>query len=53
MMVPVEELIANVENPNRLSSELSEDGKVVYKNNSIKPDYKQAQVAHLIILICF
>jgi hypothetical protein len=21
-----------------------EDGKVVYKNNSIKPDYKQAQV---------
>jgi hypothetical protein len=43
--VPVEELIANVENPNhRSSSELSlEDGKVVYKNNSIKPDYKQAQ----------
>jgi hypothetical protein len=27
-----------------LSSELSEDGKVVYKNNSNKPDYKQAQV---------
>jgi hypothetical protein len=49
-----EELIANVENPNhRSSSELSlEDGKVVQKNNS-KPDYKQAQKAHLIILICF
>jgi hypothetical protein len=37
-----------------LSSELLplEDG-VVYKNNSIKPDYKQAQVGTPIGLICF
>jgi hypothetical protein len=36
-----------VENPNHRSFKrtfLLEDGKVVYKNNSIKPDYKQAQV---------
>ncbi|MEZ7499751.1 B12-binding domain-containing radical SAM protein [Flavobacterium sp. Arc3] len=45
--VPIEELIANIENPNHNSFKrtfLLEDGKVVYKNNSLKPDYKQAQV---------
>jgi hypothetical protein len=43
--VPVR-LIANVENPNHRSFKNFplEDGKVVYKNNSNKPDYKQAQV---------
>jgi hypothetical protein len=42
--VPIEDLIANIENPNHNSFKelLSlEDGKVVTKNNS-KADYKQA-----------
>ena len=45
--VPIEELIFNLENPNANSYKrtfLLEDGKVVYKNNSLKHDYKQAQV---------
>ncbi|MES2239933.1 MAG: radical SAM protein [Bacteroidota bacterium] len=45
--VPVEELIANVENPNYnlfKRTFLLEEGKVVYKNNSTKSDYKQSQV---------
>jgi hypothetical protein len=42
--VPVEELIANKPNQSFKRTFLLEDGKVVYKNNSIKPDYKQAQV---------
>jgi hypothetical protein len=44
---PVEELIANIEDPNYNSYKrtfLLEDGNVVYKNNSTKPDYKQSQV---------
>jgi hypothetical protein len=44
---PIEELIANIENPNHNSYKrtfLLEGGKVVYKNNSTKPDYKQSQV---------
>jgi hypothetical protein len=49
---PIEELITNVtlsavEGPNANSYKrtfLIEDGKVVYKNNSTKPDYKQSQV---------
>jgi hypothetical protein len=44
---PIEELIANIENPNHNSYKrtfLLENGKVVYKNNSTKPDYKQSQV---------
>lgn len=45
--LPVELLIANIQNPN--SNEFKrtfilEDGKVVYKNNSTRPDYKQSQV---------
>lgn len=45
--VPVEELIVNVENPNYNAFKrtfLLENGKVVYKNNSTKSDYKQSQV---------
>jgi hypothetical protein len=51
--VPIEELIFNLENPNDVTSSdekrykrtfLLEDGKVVYKNNSLKHDYKQAYV---------
>jgi hypothetical protein len=45
--VPVEELIANIETPNYNSYKrtfLLEEGKVVYKNNSAKSDYKQSQV---------
>lgn len=45
--VPIEELIFNLENPNSNSYKrtfLLEDGKVVYKNNSLKHDYKQAFV---------
>ena len=45
--VPIEELIFNLENPNSNSYKrtfLLENGEVVYKNNSIKHDYKQAQV---------
>ncbi|MFA9191720.1 B12-binding domain-containing radical SAM protein [Flavobacterium sp. FZUC8N2.13] len=45
--VPIEELISNIENPTYDSFKrtfLLENGKVVYKNNSLKPDYKQSQV---------
>ncbi|SFE77749.1 B12-binding domain-containing radical SAM protein [Flavobacterium xueshanense] len=45
--MPIEELISNIENPDYDSYKrtfLLEDGKVVYKNNSNKPDYKQSQV---------
>lgn len=45
--VPIEELIFNLENPTSNSFKrtfLLEDGKVVYKNNSLKHDYKQAYV---------
>ncbi|SDX69792.1 Radical SAM superfamily enzyme YgiQ, UPF0313 family [Flavobacterium degerlachei] len=45
--LPIEELIANIENPNHNSFKrtfLLDDGKVVYKNNSVKQDYKQSQV---------
>ena len=49
--VPIEELISNIESRN-LGTDYSaykrtfllEDGKVVYKNNSLKHDYKQSQV---------
>ncbi|HSD05747.1 B12-binding domain-containing radical SAM protein [Flavobacterium sp.] len=44
---PIEELIANIENPNYNSYKrtfLLEDGKVIYKNNSTQHDYKQSQV---------
>jgi hypothetical protein len=45
--LPVELLNSKILNPN--SNEFKrtfilEDGKVVYKNNSLKPDYKQSQV---------
>ena len=45
--LPLELLISNVQNPN--SNEFKrtfilENGKVIYKNNSTKPDYKQSQV---------
>ena len=45
--VPIEELIFNLENPNSNSYKrtfLLENGEVVYKNNSLKHDYKQAFV---------
>ncbi|WPO79054.1 B12-binding domain-containing radical SAM protein [Flavobacterium sp. KACC 22761] len=52
--VPIEELIFNLENPNSATSSevekrykrtfLLENGEVVYKNNSLKHDYKQSQV---------
>jgi len=45
--VPIEELIANVENPEYnlyKRTFLLENGEVVYKNNSLKNDYKQAYV---------
>ena len=45
--VPVEELIKNVENPTYKSFKrtlLVEDEKVVYRNDSIKNDYKQSEV---------
>jgi hypothetical protein len=44
---PIEELISSIENPDANSYKrtfLLEDGKVVYKNNSLKHDYKQSQV---------
>jgi hypothetical protein len=49
--MPIEELISNIESRN-LGTDynsykrtfLLEDGKVVYKNNSLKHDYKQSQV---------
>ncbi|WP_426484174.1 B12-binding domain-containing radical SAM protein [Flavobacterium sp. 2] len=45
--VPIEELIFNLENPDSNSFKrtfLLENGEVVYKNNSLKHDYKQSQV---------
>lgn len=49
--VPIEELIFNIESQNfgtdyntYKRTFLLEDGKVVYKNNSLKHDYKQSQV---------
>lgn len=45
--VPIEELISSIENPDYNSFKrtfLLEEGKVVYKNNSTKSDYKQSQV---------
>jgi hypothetical protein len=54
--VPLEELITNIEDPNYNSYKrtfLLEDGKVVYKNNSVKQDYKQSQLGTRIILTCF
>ena len=45
--VPIEELIRHIENPNYYSFKrtfILENGKVVYKNNSLQPDYKQAQL---------
>ena len=45
--VPVEEVIHNLENPTYNTFKrtlLLEEGKVVYKNNSAKSDYKQSQV---------
>jgi hypothetical protein len=45
--VPIEELIFNLENPGSDSYKrtfLLKNEKVVYKNNSLKHDYKQAQV---------
>lgn len=49
--VPIEELISNIESRNfgtdynaYKRTFLLEDGKVVYKNNSLKHDYKQSQV---------
>ena len=45
--VPVEELIKNIENPTHNSFKrtfMLEEGKVVYKNNSAKTDYKQSEV---------
>ncbi len=45
--MPIEELIFNIENPKYNSYKrtfLLENGKVVYKNNSLKHDYKQSQV---------
>lgn len=48
---PIEELISNIESRNfgtdynlYKRTFLLEDGKVVYKNNSLKHDYKQSQV---------
>ena len=45
--MPIEELIHSIENPfynTYKRTFLLEGGKVVYKNNSTKPDYKQSQV---------
>ena len=45
--VPLEELISNVQNPNYGQFKrtfLLENGKIVYKNNSTKKDYKQSEV---------
>ncbi|KAF2079138.1 B12-binding domain-containing radical SAM protein [Flavobacterium sharifuzzamanii] len=45
--VPIEELIFHLENPDSDSFKrtfLLENGEVVYKNNSLKHDYKQSQV---------
>jgi len=45
--VPVEELVLNLEQPNHNKYKrtfLLENGMVVYKNNSLKSDYKQSDV---------
>ncbi|MGL5112271.1 MAG: B12-binding domain-containing radical SAM protein, partial [Flavobacterium sp.] len=45
--LPVDLLISNIQNPNSNEFKrtyLLEEGKVVYKNNSTRPDYKQSQV---------
>lgn len=45
--VPIEELIFHLENPDSDSFKrtfLLEKGEVIYKNNSLKHDYKQSQV---------
>ncbi|MBO9584121.1 MAG: radical SAM protein [Flavobacterium sp.] len=45
--VPIEELIFHLENPDSNSFKrtfLLKNGEVVYKNNSLKHDYKQSQV---------
>jgi len=45
--VPIEELIRNIENPELNSFKrtfLLENGAVVFKNNSVKGDYKQSQL---------
>lgn len=45
--LPIKELITNIMTPNYNTYKrtfLLENGKVVYKNNSIKADYKQAQI---------
>lgn len=45
--LPVELLITNIQNPNSKEFKrtfLVENDKVVYKNNSIRPDYKQNEV---------
>ncbi|MCC9073620.1 radical SAM protein [Flavobacterium sp. F-65] len=45
--VPIEELISSIENPETNSYKrtfLLENEEVVYKNNSLKQDYKQSQV---------
>ena len=45
--MPIEELLLNIENTDYNSYKrtfLLENGKVVYKNNSLKHDYKQSQV---------
>ncbi|WP_064715299.1 B12-binding domain-containing radical SAM protein [Flavobacterium succinicans] len=45
--LPVELLISNIQNPNTKEFKrtfILEEGKVVYKNNASRPDYKQSQV---------
>lgn len=45
--LPVELLISNIQNPNTKEFKrtfILEDGKVIYKNNASRPDYKQSQV---------
>jgi hypothetical protein len=44
--MPIDELIHSIENQITIPTNelLLENGKVVYKNNSAKPDYKQSQV---------
>lgn len=45
--MPIEELISNIENPDYDSYKrtfLLEEGNVLYKNNSLKHDYKQSEV---------
>ncbi len=45
--LPVELLISNIQNPNSNAFKrtfILEEGKVIYKNNATRPDYKQSQV---------